>query len=148
MTTRPLIAFPVMVKVNLYRTIESIRYNISLGEASPIRIPKYLNFCLRLDGCKMQAKARCSEVKLIPLKLFYYQTFFETWYNHHSWYEHWKNAIKRCGHSSCLRVSGLLNWGIFTACSLNIRIPFKQNLVFVTWNTQNFIWNIKLLLFK
>jgi len=27
-------------------------------------------------------------VKVIPLKLFYYQTFFETWHNQHSWYEH------------------------------------------------------------
>ena len=26
--------------------------------------------------------------KVIPLKLFYYQTFFETWHNQHSWYEH------------------------------------------------------------
>ena len=26
--------------------------------------------------------------KVIPLKLFYYQTFFETWRNEHSWYEH------------------------------------------------------------
>ena len=26
-------------------------------------------------------------LKVIPLKLFYYQTFFETWRNAHSWYE-------------------------------------------------------------
>ena len=26
--------------------------------------------------------------KVIPLKLFYYQTFFETWRDKHSWYEH------------------------------------------------------------
>ena len=33
-------------------------------------------------------------IKVIPLKLFYYQTFYETWRNEHSWYEHYKNAIK------------------------------------------------------
>ena len=27
-------------------------------------------------------------LKVIPLKLFYYQTFLETWHNQHSWYEH------------------------------------------------------------
>ena len=34
------------------------------------------------------------QFKVIPLKLFYYQTCFETWRNWHSWYEHWKNTIK------------------------------------------------------
>ena len=29
-----------------------------------------------------------NKTKVIPLKLFYYQTFFETWRNEHSWYEH------------------------------------------------------------
>ena len=53
------------------------------------------------------------EIKVIPLKLFYYQTFFETWRNEHSWYEHYKNAIKKWGHRACLRVSRLLKWGIF-----------------------------------
>ena len=50
---------------------------------------------------------------VIPLKLFYYQTFFETWHNQHLWYEHWKNAIKRWGHRVWLRVSSLLNWVSF-----------------------------------
>ena len=86
--------------------------------------------------------------KVIPLQLFYYQTIFETWHNQHSWYEHKKNAIKRWGHRACLRVSRLLNWGIFTGCTFKIRIHFLQNEVVVTWNTQNFILNIKLLLFK
>ena len=45
-------------------------------------------------------------LKVIPLKLFYYQTFFETWRNGHSWYEHYKNAIKKWDHRACLRVSG------------------------------------------
>ena len=27
---------------------------------------------------------RSERVKVIPLKLFYYQTFFETWHNEHS----------------------------------------------------------------
>ena len=40
-------------------------------------------------------------LKVIPLKLFYYQTFLETWHNQHSWYEHQKNAIKRWGHRAC-----------------------------------------------
>ena len=51
-------------------------------------------------------------VRVIPLKLFYYQTFFETWRNEHSWYEHYKNAIKKCGHRAYLRVSRLLKWDI------------------------------------
>ena len=41
--------------------------------------------------------ARKVILKVIPLKLFYYQTFFETWRNEHSWYEHYKNAIKIWG---------------------------------------------------
>ena len=53
--------------------------------------------------------------KVIPLKLFYYQTFFEIWRNEHSWHEHYKNAIKIWGHRACLRVSRFLKWGIFTA---------------------------------
>ena len=47
------------------------------------------------------------------MKLFYYQTFFETWRNEHSRYEHYKSAIKKWGHRACLRVSRLLKWGIF-----------------------------------
>ena len=64
--------------------------------------------------------------KVIPLKLFYYQTVFETWRNEHSWYEHYKNAIKIWGHRACLRVSRLLNWGIFTGCALKVWITFIQ----------------------
>ena len=52
-------------------------------------------------------KTLSSLLKVIPLKLFYYQTFFETWRNEHSWYEHNKNAIKKWGHRACLRVSRL-----------------------------------------
>ena len=37
-------------------------------------------------------------LEVIPLKLFYCQTFFETWRNEHSWYEHYNNAIKIWGH--------------------------------------------------
>ena len=40
--------------------------------------------------------------------------------------------MKIWGQSACLRVSRLLNWGIFTGCALKIR------------NTQNFFLNIKL----
>ena len=47
------------------------------------------------------------------MKLFYYQTFFETWRNEHSWYEHYKNAIKIWGHRACLRVSRLFKIGYF-----------------------------------
>ena len=66
-------------------------------------------------------------LKVIPLKLFYYQTFFETWRNEHSWYEHYKNAIKIRGHRACLGVSRLLKWGIFTGCALKVWITFIQN---------------------
>ena len=66
-------------------------------------------------------------VKVITLKLFYYQTFFETWRNEHSWHEHYKNAIKIWGHRACLRVSRLLKWGIFTGCALKVWITFIQN---------------------
>ena len=51
-------------------------------------------------------------LRLKLLKLFYYQTFLETWRTEHSWYEHYKNAIKIWGHRACLRVSRLLKWGI------------------------------------
>ena len=65
-----------------------------------------------------------SRLKVIPLKLFHYQTFFETWRNEHSWYEHYKNAIKIRGHRACLRVSRLLRWGIFTGCAVKVWITF------------------------
>ena len=74
-----------------------------------------------------QSKLRTSPFKVIPLKLFYYQTFFETWRDEHSLYEHYKNAIKRWGHRACLRVSRLLKWGIFTGCALKVWITFIQN---------------------
>ena len=67
------------------------------------------------------------QLKVIPLKLFYYQTFFETWRNEHSRYEHYKNAIKKWGHRACLRVRRLLKWGIFTGCAFKVRITFIQN---------------------
>ena len=57
-------------------------------------------------------KALACRLKVIPLKLFYYQTFFETWRNEHSWYEHYKNAIKIWGHRACLPVSRFSKWGI------------------------------------
>ena len=31
------------------------------------------------------------------------------------------------GHRACLRVSGLLKWGIFTGYELKIRITYMQN---------------------
>ena len=61
-----------------------------------------------------------NDLKVILLKLFYYQTFFEAWRNEHSWYEHYKNVIKIWGHRACLRVSRLLKWGIFTGCAWNV----------------------------
>ena len=42
----------------------------------------------------MLKKLGTNVLKVIPLKLFFYQTFFETWRNEHSWYEHYKNATK------------------------------------------------------
>ena len=66
-------------------------------------------------------------LKVIPLKLFYYQTFFETWRDEHSWYEHFKNAIKNWGHRAFLRVSRPLKWGIFSGCAWKVRITFIQN---------------------
>ena len=67
------------------------------------------------------------KLKVIPLKLFYYQTFFETWRDEHSWYEHCKNAIKIWGYRACLRVSRLSKWGIFTGCPLKAWITFIQD---------------------
>ena len=66
-------------------------------------------------------------IKVIPLKLFYKQTFFETWRIEHSWYEHYKHAIKKWSHRACLRVSRLLKWGIFTGWALKDRITFIEN---------------------
>ena len=53
--------------------------------------------------------------KVIPLKLFCYQTLFET-----SRDQHIKKCNKKWGHRGCLQVSGLLKWGIFTGCALKI----------------------------
>ena len=64
-------------------------------------------------------------LKVIPLKLFYYQTLFETW---RMIYEHQKNAIKKWGHRVCLRVSRILKWGSFTGCALKVRITFITEL--------------------
>ena len=53
-------------------------------------------------------------LKVIPLKLFYYQTFFLKLgiINIHD-VNIKKNAIKRWGHCACLRVSRLLTLGYF-----------------------------------
>ena len=67
--------------------------------------PKYLNGnkhnvhhkAFKICSDSLSVDIICSSkltVKVIPLKFFYYQTFFETWHNEHSWYEHYKNAIK------------------------------------------------------
>ena len=82
---------------------------------------------MRGDWKRVRGKLFCIALKVIPLKLFYYQTFFETWRNEHLGYEHYKNAIKIWGHRACLRVSRLLKWGIFTGCALKVRITFIQN---------------------
>ena len=51
-------------------------------------------------------------IKVIPLKLFYNQTFLKLGIvNIHDM--NIKNAIKRWGHRTCLRVSRFLNPGIF-----------------------------------
>ena len=70
---------------------------------------------LRSVGSLQPVERILYKLKVIPLKLFYYQTFFETWRN-----EHYKNAIKIWGHHACLRVSRLLKWGIFTSCTLKV----------------------------
>ena len=72
--------------------------------------------------------------KVRPLKLFYYQTLSDTWRN------------KKWDHRACLRARGLLKWGIFTGCTLKIRITFIQNQVLVTWKTQSSILKAKLYL--
>ena len=74
------------------------------------------------ENCSKQNWVVRKPVKVIPLKLFYNQTFFETWRNEYSWYEHYKNAIKKWGHRACLRVSKLLKWGILTGCVFKVRI--------------------------
>ena len=39
----------------------------------------------------IERKVEKKSLKVIPLKLFYYQTFFETWRNEHTWYEHYNS---------------------------------------------------------
>ena len=90
---------------------------------TPAWVPKFSSHIY----CKINLRSADTSVKVIPLKLFYYQTFFETWRNEHSWYEHYKNAIKKWGHRACLRVRRLLKWGIFTGCAFKVRITFIQN---------------------
>ena len=84
--------------------------------------PNWSKLATRASKTEDEAK-----FKVIPLKLFYYQTFFETWRNEHSWYEHYKNAIKIWGHRACLRVSRPWKRGIFTAFALKVWITFNQN---------------------
>ena len=59
-------------------------------------------------------------IKVIPLKLFYYQTFLKLGIVniHDTLYEHYKNAIKKWGHRACLHISRLFyphfkQWGYF-----------------------------------
>ena len=84
-------------------------------------------------------------IKVIPLKLFHYKTFFENWRNEHSWYEHYKNAIKKWGHRACVCVSRVLKWGTFTGCALKVRITsissiasFKPFLIAWLWECCTF----------
>ena len=79
-------------------------------------------------------------LKVIPLKLFYYQTFFETWRNEHSWYEHYKNAIKKWGHHACLPVSRLLKWGYFYWLYVKSLNHLHTELILVTWKAQSLSW--------
>ena len=109
----PLLGFPVF---SLSSSIVLNRYFLILVNSmtiwSVLKLPKI--------ACP-------SPFKVIPLKLFYYQTFFETWHDEQSWYEHYKNAIKIWGHRACLRVSRLLKWGIFAGCALKVRITSIRN---------------------
>ena len=87
-------------------------------------------------------------LKVTPLKLFYYQTFLKLGIINIHDMNIKQNAIKRWGHRASLRVGRLLNWGIFTGCALKIGIPFLARVKSSLIETQNFILNIKLLLFK
>ena len=42
-----------------------------------------LTSSVKQQNCYYALKRKCL-IKVIPLKLFYYQTFFETWHNEHS----------------------------------------------------------------
>ena len=44
----------------------------------------------RVSNWLIENKLQMHPFKVIPLKLFDYQTFFVTWRNEHSWYEHYK----------------------------------------------------------
>ena len=59
-------------------------------------------------------------LKVTPLKLFYYQTFLKLGIINIHDMNIKQNAIKRWGHRASLRVSRLLNWGIFTGCAFKI----------------------------
>ena len=69
-------------------------------------------------NCRLRVKCRLQTTDLLR----YYQTFFDTWRNEHSWYENLKNAIKNWGHCARLCASRLLKWGIFTGCAFNKRL--------------------------
>ena len=71
--------------------------------------------------------ARFVILKVIPLKLFYYQTFLKLGVINIHDMDIKKNAIKKRGHRACLHVNGLLKWGIFTGCGSKIRITFIQS---------------------
>ena len=120
----------VSLSIRLYTTLNHIRFVIFV-----LNWKQRLGFeSARAALCKWAACTRqtiskpfANSLKVILLKLFYYQTFFETWGNEHSWYEHYKNAIKIWGHRACLSVSRLLKWGIFTGCEFKVWITFMQN---------------------
>ena len=52
-------------------------------------------------------------IKVIPLKLFYHQTFFETWRNEHSSYELYKDAMKIMESPSLFTRQQALKMGYF-----------------------------------
>ena len=78
-----------------------------------------------------------AELKVIPLKLFYYQTIFETWHNQHSLYEHYITNII-CGHRACLPVSRLLNWGVKNSNHFHRRIEGTQSAMGPRWPAHYF----------
>ena len=77
-------------------------------------------------------------VKVIPLKLFYYQTFFETW----AWLTFMIWTLKKCNKklgSLCLfTCQRALKMGYFYWLPVKIRITFIQSKVLVTLKDTKF----------
>ena len=93
--------------------------------------------CQNLMAIK-QIPSSYNSFKVIPLKLFYYQTFFETWHN-----EHYKTAIKKMGSPCLFMRQQALKMDYFHWLSVLNSNHLHTELNLVTWKAQSFVLKVK-----